>query len=164
MFYLDLFQALERERVRYLVVGGLALNILGVERSTMDVDLMVALDADNVRAFVRAARDLRLAPVMPVAIDELADPDRVRKWIREKNMVAFALRPPLPADPTVDILVQPKVDFASAWSRRIEKDLGALRVYVASAEDLIAMKTGTGRQRDESDIAALRRLRELGLE
>lgn len=101
---------------------------------------------------------------MPVAIDDLADPDQVRKWIREKNMVAFALRPPLPADPTVDILVQPKVDFESAWSRRIEKDLGSLRVSLASAEDLIAMKTGTGRQLDESDIAALRRLRELGLE
>ena len=164
MFYLDLFAALERERVRYLVVGGLALNILGVERSTMDVDLMVALDADNVRALIRAARELGLAPVMPVAIDDLADPDQVAKWIREKNMVAFALRPPLPADPTVDILVQPKVDFESAWRRRLDKDLGSLRVSLASAQDLIAMKTGTGRQSDESDIAALQRLRELGLE
>lgn len=37
MFYLDLFRALERENVRYLLIGGWAINIHGVERATMEL-------------------------------------------------------------------------------------------------------------------------------
>lgn len=32
MFYLDLFQRLEEQQVRYLLVGGLAMNLHGVPR------------------------------------------------------------------------------------------------------------------------------------
>ncbi len=164
MFYLDLFRTLESQNVRYLLIGGLALNIHGVERATMDVDLMLALDADNLAAFVQAARLLSLQPIMPVFLEDFADPDKRRKWIDEKHMLAFALRTGEISDPTVDILVAPTVDFAAAWERRVEKDLGSNRLCLASIDDLISLKTGTGRQRDEADIQALRRLRKLGLE
>ncbi|CAG4885357.1 protein of unknown function [Georgfuchsia toluolica] len=56
MFYLDLFRALDQEQVRYLLIGGLALNIHGVERATMDIDLMLAMDSDNLKSFLRVAR------------------------------------------------------------------------------------------------------------
>jgi hypothetical protein len=55
MFYLELLLALDGGRVRDLLVGGLAINIHGVARATMDVDLMLAMDADIVRRFVRRA-------------------------------------------------------------------------------------------------------------
>ena len=48
------------------------------------------------------------------------------------------------------------VPFDAAYGRRIEKEIAGVRVPVASVEDLITMKTGTGRQKDASDIAALR--------
>jgi hypothetical protein len=37
-------------------------------------------------------------------------------------------------------------------------DVGGLGVPVASIADIIAMKRGTGRQKDEADIVALQRL------
>ena len=46
MFYLDLFRALQEQKVRYLVVGGVAVNLHGAERMTMDVDLMIAQDVE----------------------------------------------------------------------------------------------------------------------
>lgn len=164
MFYLDLFRTLEQYHVRYLLVGGLALNIHGVERATMDVDLMLALDAENINAFIAAARVLGMKPLLPVTLDDFADPAKLRTWIDEKHMPAIAVRPPEASDPTVDVLVQPKVDFDLAWNRRTEKDLGETRLSLAAIDDLIALKTGTGRQRDEADIQALRQLRKLGLE
>jgi hypothetical protein len=36
MFYLDIFKALEKHRVRYLLIGGLAMNLHGVPRMTME--------------------------------------------------------------------------------------------------------------------------------
>jgi hypothetical protein len=73
-------------------------------------------------------------------------------------MLAFALRPPGRADPTIDLLMQPSVPFADAHARRVEKDLGGVRVSLACIDDLIALKTGTGRLKDEADIAMLRKL------
>ncbi|HEY6897835.1 MAG TPA: DUF6036 family nucleotidyltransferase [Rhodocyclaceae bacterium] len=162
MFYLDLFRTLDQHRVRYLLVGGLALNIHGVERATMDVDLALALDDENLGAFIGAAQALRLQPVAPVPLADLALPERRLSWIEEKNLLAFALRPPDPASPTVDILIKPGIDFEAAWARRIEKTLGPVHVQLIGIDDLIAMKSATGRQRDRSDVEALQRLRQLG--
>jgi hypothetical protein len=163
MFYLDLFRALDRENVRYVLIGGLALNIHGVERATMDIDLMLALDAENIAAFCRAAEAMRIKPIMPVAMKDFADSATRQQWIDEKHMLAFALRPEDPGAPTVDVLVQPNVAFDGAWDRRIEKVLGDIPVRLAHIDDLIALKTGTGRQRDAADIAALERLKMLRL-
>lgn len=65
MFYLDLFRALEAKQVRYLLVGGIAMNLHGVPRMTMDVDIVLAMDEANLRAFLGAASDLRLEPWRP---------------------------------------------------------------------------------------------------
>ena len=162
MFYLDLFRALDQAQVRYLLIGGLAMNIYGVERATMDVDLMLAMDDENLQAFLQVARKLELQPVMPVPLEGIADPLQLKRWAEEKHMVAFALRPPEPSAPTLDILIQPKIDFSLAWQRRMEKALGGDRIQLADIDDLIALKAGTGRLRDQSDIAALERLKQLG--
>lgn len=162
MFYLDLFRALDRDEVRYLLIGGLAINIHGVERATMDVDLMLALDEQNLARFLKTAESLALTPVLPVQLADLANKEKRQEWIETKHMLAFALRPPEAYAPTIDILVKPVVPFEDAYLRRIEKDVGGFKVVLASLDDLIAMKTGTGRQSDASDIEALRRLRDLG--
>lgn len=163
MFYLDLFRALDRENVRYVLIGGLALNIHGVERATMDIDLMLAMDAGNLEAFRRVAEGMGMTPVLPVSMKDFADPTTRQQWINEKHMLAFALRPKESSAPTVDILVRPKVAFDMAWARHIKKDMGDIYVRLAHIDDLIALKTGTGRQRDAADVAALERLKTLGL-
>jgi predicted nucleotidyltransferase len=56
----------------------------------------------------------------------------------------------------VDIIVRPALPFARMYHNRIEKDLGGVRLNLASIEDLITLKTGTGRKQDASDIEALK--------
>lgn len=162
MFYLDLFRALDRENIRYVLIGGLALNIHGVERATMDIDLMLAMDTENLEAFSRAAESLGMTPVLPVSMKDFADPSTLQRWVDERNMLAFALRAKESSTPTVDILVRPKVSFDLAWERHVEKDLGDIPIHLAHIDDLIALKTGTGRQRDAADVVALERLKTLG--
>ena len=161
MFYLDLFRMLQEARVRYLVVGGIAVNLHGINRLTHDIDLMLALDGRNLRRFVSVAKRYSFKPVVPVKVDDLADPAKVRDWIENKHMLAFGLRPQNAVDPTVDILIKPRIAFKTAYARRVLSKVGGLRVPIASVEDIIAMKTGTGRQKDEADILALKRLKEL---
>ena len=68
MFYLELFRELQKHEVQYLVVGGIAINLHGVERATMDVDLVLAMDDGNLQRFLGAATNLELKPSLPVRL------------------------------------------------------------------------------------------------
>src|SRR6185503_10718970 len=117
MFYLELFRCLHERNVPYLLAGGVAMNLHGVPRMTMDVDLVIALDA-NVDAFLQCARDLALKPQAPVLLESLKDADQRRSWIEEKHLIAFALVG-APGVPTVDILLKHSLDFDAALERAI---------------------------------------------
>lgn len=55
-------QALHVAQVRYLVAGGLAVNAHGYIRLTMDIDLVIALDDDNIRRAFHALADVGYRP------------------------------------------------------------------------------------------------------
>lgn len=160
MFYLEIFRALEEHKVRYLIVGGLAMNLHGVPRMTMDIDLVIALDTKNLEGFIDAAASLQLQPVLPIALSDLLDPGKRGHWAKDRNMVAFALRPPQADGPTVDILIDPPIDIGTALDRAESRDLGPTRAVLASIEDMILLKEKTGRAQDKADIDHLRRLQE----
>ncbi len=162
MFYLDLFRALQNHNVRYLLVGGLAMNLHGVPRMTMDVDLALISDPENLENFLKVARELDLKPSLPVSLEELADASQRTYWIQEKHMTAFALRPPLPAQPTVDILIDVPFDINSAFNRAEPREITGIIVYLASIADMIRFKEHAGRAQDQADIYHLQRL--IGLE
>lgn len=161
MFYLDLFRELQAGNVRYLLVGGVAVNLHGAERMTMDVDLMIAQDADNLPRFVAVARKLRLKPILPVTLEQFCDAATLEEWVRERHMLAFQLRSPEIEAPSVDILVNPVVRFESAYARRVRMEVQGVEISLAAVEDLVALKQGTGRAIDQSDINALHRLQML---
>ena len=75
-------QALDSCGVRYLVGGSLASSVSGEPRSTLDVDLVVALTEADVAKIVRA-----------LGSEFHVDPESLRRAIREKssaNLVHFA--------------------------------------------------------------------------
>ena len=158
MFYLELFQKLESANIRYMLVGGLAMNLYGVPRSTMDVDIVLAMDQDNLRAFLDMAKQMNMQPVAPVSMEDLLDPVVRKSWMKDKNMIAFGLRPPDPSAPTVDVLIDPPLDIDVALKRMKSQNIGNCRVYLASLEDLIILKEKTGRAQDRADIEHLKRL------
>ena len=100
----------------------------------------------------------------PCGVHEAGDPDTLRRWRRDKNMVAFGLRPGSGAGPTVDCLIDPVVPFATLAENAVAKSIGELRIPIASIDDLIALKRAAGRAIDMADIEALTRLKQLGLD
>ena len=52
MYYGDVFNALNKAKVDYPVVGGVALVLHGVVRLTVDMDLMVETSEHNLKKFV----------------------------------------------------------------------------------------------------------------
>ena len=138
MFYLDLFRALNDGGVRYVLVGGVALNLHGVERATMDVDVAIALDGDNVSRAALALRALGLEPIAPVRGEDVVKPGQLERSHREKHMVALGLRKTDGFAPTVDILTNPPVSFATLQEHAETRNIAGTPVAIASVDDLIA--------------------------
>lgn len=161
MFYFDLFNALDRHHVDYLLIGGLAVSLHGVERATMDVDITVAMNPDNLKHLIEAARELKLTPVLPVPLEALNDLELLRQWHTERNLEAFALRTPDLAGVTVDVLLFPPVEFSGMSQRATLFDVDSTTIRVVAIDDLIALKQAVGRPIDHSDIEHLQRIKQL---
>lgn len=159
VFYLDLFRKLDEHNVRYVLVGGLAMNLHGVPRMTMDVDVLLAMDASNLNAFISAAQELGLKPRLPVPVEQLKDPRVREEWITQRNMIAFPLGGGSVAVPTVDVLIRHSLDFDVVYSRALVREANGVPIRFASADDMVAMKKDTGRRQDAADIEQLRRFK-----
>ena len=160
MFYLDLFTALDRHHVDYLLIGGLAVSLHGVERATMDVDITVAMTPDNLAHLTETAKELKLAPVLPVPLQSLKNVELLLQWHAEHNLEAFALRTPDLAGVTVDVLLFPPVEFSGMAQRAIVINVADTPIRVVAIDDLIALKQAVGRPIDISDVEHLQRIRQ----
>ncbi len=158
MFYLDLFKQLEQHHVRYLLVGGLAMNLHGVPRMTMDIDIILLLDDRNLDAFVEAAKAMKLTPAIPVALEDILDADKRQQWTDEKNLIAFPLLSEDGHTPTLDVVLSHNLDMDTALKNATKKRLGDTTVPVASINDMIKLKQLAGRKQDLSDIEQLQRI------
>jgi hypothetical protein len=158
----DLISLLSGNKIDYVLVGGLAVALQGYARNTMDVDVVLAMDAENLERFIASAKAAGLRPTLPVAIESLANPALIDQWHREKGMLAFSLRGPQAHATVIDILVRPAVPYAELRRDAVPIEIGNWRVPVASVDHLIVMKTGTGRSRDAIDVEELEKLRSKG--
>lgn len=160
LFYHDALRALADAGVRFVVVGGVAVNLQGVPRFTADLDVAVAVGADIGRA-ARALGPLALQCRLPVTQEQLDDAATVASWIEERNLRAINFVDPSSPLRQVDLVIASPVPYDEIEATAATMEAGGLAIRVASIDVLIRMKDGTGRAQDASDIVALRRVREI---
>lgn len=153
--YKDIFKALNRAKVRYLVAGGVAVNLHGIERATADLDLIVHLEESNVIKFVKAMTDLGYTPKVPVKAEEFADKQKREGWIKYKNMIVFSfinLKEPLEL---IDVFVDEPLPFEELYGRRVDKPAFGTEIPIMGITDLITLKKRAGRPKDLFDLSYL---------
>jgi hypothetical protein len=153
---------LNRENVRFLVAGGVAVVLHGYLRTTADLDLVVQLDPDNVLRALRALGSLGYHPRAPVAAEDFADESIRESWVNEKNLQVFSLWSEENPRLEVDLFVREPFDFDDVYARTHEIELEATTVRVVPRQILIEMKRASGRPRDLEDIEALNALSDRG--
>lgn len=154
----ELLKLLAEAKVEFVLVGGLAVALQGYQRATLDVDVVLAMDHENVQRFLMVAKKAELRPTMPVALDSLAQPELIEQWYREKGMLAFSVRGAETVAAVLDILVRPVVAFSELRRDATLIEVGAISIPVASVDHLITLKTNTGRSKDLIDIEELRKI------
>ena len=156
----ELLQSLVDHQVQFVLVGGLAVQLHGYLRSTFDVDLVLAMDDENLSRFIDVVKQFGLIPVIPVPIDSLRNAQQIDQWHREKGMLAFALREPQVGGSVVDILVRPEVPFDKLLMDAVTGELFGRQVRIASIDSLLMMKRSANRPKDILDIAALEKIKQ----
>jgi hypothetical protein len=148
----QLLQTLARHRVDYVVIGGVAVQVHGYPRTTMDLDLTPDPKPENLRRLAAALEELSSRPVdSELAQGEIpvTDPERLA--------VAPIVPPLLTRHGQVHILKEPKGAraFEQLRAAALVVEIDGIEVAIASLDDLIRMKRATGRPSDLDDIATL---------
>jgi hypothetical protein len=156
---LDLLVKLQNAGVDFVLVGGLAVQLHGYMRMTYDIDLVLAMNDENLAKFIDVAKSQGLAPVIPVPIDSLKNAALIDQWHREKGMLAFALREPSVAGSVIDVLVRPDVSFERLAADATEAQFMGKSIRIASIDHLLEMKRIANRPKDQLDITALEKIK-----
>ncbi|MGA0587814.1 hypothetical protein ACO2Q2_11895 [Dyella sp. KRB-257] len=154
-------RALHDARVRYLVAGGLAVNAHGYIRLTMDIDLVVALDAGNIQRAFQALAGIGYRPTVPIDAQAFERAEQRQRWRDEKGMQVLNFHNESFPGTSVDVFVYEPFDFAHEYEVALRGELlpGVTARFV-SIPTLIHMKRVAGRPRDLDDIQHLEWLQE----
>jgi hypothetical protein len=138
--YGGVFDRLERDHVRYVVVGGIAVVLHGYIRPVADLDIVVDAAPDEARRAMRALTLAGFVPSIPLPLSAVT-----------------VLRMFDPAQREVDVFVRYCIPFDELWasSERVRVRVGAGIARVASLEHLLRAKRFNGRPHDLLDIAGL---------
>jgi hypothetical protein len=157
------FDALNRSGVAYLVVGGLAVNAHGFVRMTMDIDLVIALNPENILKALHALGETGFRSAVPVTPEQFADPANRKRWREEKEMRVLKLWSDKYRLTPVDLFIYEPFDFTVEYARAQHLELReGLSVPIVSLEALLTMKREAGRPQDLADIDALLELADHG--
>jgi len=134
----------EKEKLEYVLVGGVALNFHGIARATEDIDLFVRPDSDNIERLRRALKQLYDDP----SIDEISVDDLTGDYPTIRYV-------PPHGELFLDIIVR-LGEFADYADLEIEHiDVQGVKVRVASPQTLYWLKKDTLRPIDRADAEAL---------
>jgi hypothetical protein len=153
----SIFSALNRARVRYLIAGGIAVNIHGYQRATADLDIIIQLDKKNILAALRGLEKLGYKSILPVNASDFANEETRNNWIAQKNMQVFSMQSRKFPGTTIDIFVNHPFDFDLEYERAYTSMLSEdLEIKIVTIDTLITMKSKAARPRDLDDVEHLK--------
>lgn len=136
--YSDVFERLERGRVRYVVIGSAAVVLRGHDRPVADLDLAVGSPPDERGRAVSVLSGLGFVASVPLPLGVLTV---LRMFDRSQR--------------EVDVFFRPRIPFAELWAGSELVRLGRGVARVTSLEHLLRVKRMDGTRRDLSDIEGL---------
>lgn len=161
MFYGEVFKALSKAKVKYVVAGGVAVVLHGDRRHTDDLDLYVLLEKKNLERFFGALKSTGYSPKAPVTKEQFIDNEQRERWKKEKGMIVFSFFERKPPFKLIDMFVNEPIKFEEIYKRKIKVKIGDIKVPVISIDHLIRLKEQAGRDRDKNDIIQLVELKRL---
>jgi len=141
----QIIRALNQHNVEYVLIGGYAVILHGLPRTTQDMDIVVKSNEENIRKFQQALKSLY-------------DDKEIEEITRDELQKYAVIRYGTPENFYIDIMagIGEAENFDSIESE--VKEIGDISIKVATAEALYRMKQNTLRPHDKADALFLRDL------
>jgi predicted nucleotidyltransferase len=138
-----LLKLLKENRVKFVIIGATAFPVHGYSRATLDVDIFIKPEIANARRTFKALKEFGY-DVTDVTIDDLL----TKKVLIRQYLIETDIHP-----------VVKGMRFERVWKNKVKARFGKTFVWLASLDDLIAMKRAAGRTKDLEDLKYLQRLK-----
>jgi len=139
----EFIELLEKNQVKYLVIGGYAVSVHGYPRYTGDLDIFIAIDSKNSRGILKTFRDFGFTDL------EINESDFL-----EADTIVEIGREPLKIQVMNEIS---GVSFEEAESTKILVSVDGMKVPFISLDILIKNKLSTKRDKDRIDAEILKK-------
>ncbi len=159
IIYEEILREFQKQKVKYVLVGGIAFNLLGGTRTTLDMDILVEMKDKNLLKVVNIMKRAGYHVKQPVDPANIADEKKREDWIKNKNMKAFNFYKGERTYEEVDIVIDSPVSYEKAIKKAVKARVGDLILSVISPADFIKMKRISARDKDLRDIEELKLVR-----
>lgn len=141
----DFINALNNQRVEYILVGGYAVILHGYNRTTGDMDIWVNPSSENYQRIVKAFAEFGM-PVFDMTEQKFLQTE-------EFDVFSFGVAPA-----SIYLMTSVKgLDFAVAYLNSTVHEFDDLSIRVIMYDDLLRAKKAAGRNKDLNDIEQLKR-------
>ena len=144
----EFIELLEKQNVRYLLIGGYAVGFHGFPRYTGDLDVFIAIDSENAEKLLRVFGLFGFSDLGLEVNDFL-----------EKDIVVEIGREPLKIQILTGI---DGVEFEECYDGRAYLDIYDLKIPFIGFDELLKNKEASPRAKDKIDVDELKRLKDEG--
>ena len=136
----EFIELLNKNNVRYIVIGGYAVVYHGYVRSTNDIDIWIDLHKDNIQKAIKALDQFGFSSL------NIKDTDF------SPNQIIQLGYPPN----RIDLITTPAgIDFETCYKSKEQVTIDNIAVNIIDLENLIKTKKASGRTRDLADVEEL---------
>ena len=140
----EFIELLNEHKVKYLIIGGYAVNLHGYPRYTKDIDFWLWMTRPNIKKLMKAIKEFGFGS-LNLEIEDFMTPE---------NIIQLGYEPH-----RIDLLVEVEgVNFEECYQRRTEVKVEGVEVQFLSLQDLITAKRKAGRLQDLADAEQLEKL------
>lgn len=138
-----LLQLLKENDVIFVVIGAAAFPVYGYARATLDIDIFIKKNVENIKKTIKALREFGY-DLMDLTVNDFM----VNKVLIRQYPVEADFHP-----------VVKGITFEEIWTNRIKGKFGQTEVDFPSIDDMIKMKKAAGRNKDLEDLKYLNELK-----
>jgi hypothetical protein len=144
-------EVLDRASIPYMLTGSFASSYHGAPRATQDIDIVIAPTPDQLRTLITLLPETEYYADLEAALD-------AHRRQSQFNIIDLA------TGWKVDLIIRKARPFSQAeFARRAAVDLHGLRLFIATAEDIVISKLEWAKlgqsERQIEDVAGILRIR-----
>ena len=142
--YEKLLENLARAEVKFIVVGGVAVALNGFVRTTEDVDILIERSAENVSRLLAALASFGDGHARELSQKDFDQAEGAVRVIEDFPLDIFT--------------VMRGLSYGDLGAQVRQTEVNGARIDFLNADGLIRLKADSKREKDQIDIAALRKI------